>query len=168
MRVAHGRVAASFKVTVVVFEPVQPTLENIRLTGSRRWKLCSLERSLTVILYVPRLSVATRAEPFFRLIVCPGPTVAVSLTGAAEVEPASASAVAARAMRAVRRSTSISFRLADCVVLAAPCPPLCGVAMRPGMICPEAYQVFARLTFCWVSRGRSPLCRGRRIPGARG
>jgi 3-oxoadipate enol-lactonase len=56
-------------------------------TGPRRWKLCSPERSRITKVYRPRLSVATLDDPFFKLIVEPGPTVPMSLAGAAGAAP---------------------------------------------------------------------------------
>jgi hypothetical protein len=54
---------------LTVFVPVQPTLESMRPEGPSRWKSCWPERSRTVTRYVPRFSVLTTDEPFFRLIV---------------------------------------------------------------------------------------------------
>jgi hypothetical protein len=46
--------------------------------------LCSSELSLTVIEYVPRLTIETRLpDAVLRAIVSPGPTLPVSLDGAA-------------------------------------------------------------------------------------
>ena len=38
-----------FRFSVTLFVPVQETLVSTLLTGPRRWKLCSDERSLTTI-----------------------------------------------------------------------------------------------------------------------
>jgi hypothetical protein len=70
---------------------------------------------------VPRFSVRTADEPFFRLIVYPGPTVAVSRAGAAELEAASAEARAATTVSksAIRTISEPPLRVDSEVVEAA-------------------------------------------------
>src|SRR5262245_33174787 len=90
--------------------------------GPVRWKLWMFDLSLTVIAYLPGLSVVTFAEPFLRLIVKPGPTLPVSLVGPmAPTGAASASTATTRAATSAIRDIILLLRsLASCAYFLYP------------------------------------------------
>src|SRR5262245_37456080 len=86
--------------------------------GPERWKSWMFDLSLTVILYVPALSVFTLAVPFFRLMVKPGPTVPVSFVTllVAPIGAASARAATRLAATSAIRDIILLWRnLASCL-----------------------------------------------------
>src|SRR5215211_2674790 len=83
-----------FNVTVQVFVPLNVTLVSLLTPGPVRWKLWLVALSLTVMAYLPGLSVLTFLPPLVSVIVVPGPTDATSLVVAAPVGAATTSASA--------------------------------------------------------------------------
>src|SRR5918992_3376408 len=74
-------------VTVTDFVPLNATPVIALLVEPLSLKSCAFDLSVTRIVYLPALSVRTRVEPFFSVIVKPGPTVPVNRVASLAVEP---------------------------------------------------------------------------------
>ena len=80
-----------------------------------------LDLSVIAKVYLPALSLATFAFPFFSVIVKPGPTTPASLGGAiADADHVTVSAARARTSVSARE---IRFKTAPCSRFCAPGPP---------------------------------------------